>query len=639
MDLKRQSFILLGTLALLIIMSMMVSAQDATQIPIVTTEDPNSGEIAPPTVEGSDNTAPEATSQPEGTEAVSQIDTNVINSSCPVAVQDAFTATELICTGLAAGEGCIGNGSVSTTFGAEVEGLDFASPNDRVRLASIDQLTLSSTESWTVVTGRLELETKAGNPVPTDMILFGDVTLSDAGSAASEGARNATVIAERGMNVRRTPANDGVVVWQLQGGEEVTVTGISADRVWIRIVIPNEFQGTGWVYAPYLEVDGGDETLPVVNENSPVPNLVPAEFGAMQSLELLSASTPAECGEGLPDSGMMLQSPSGTSSDLRFQVNGVIIEFNGTIFMRAQASRALIVYILEGQAALIDADGNRLGGVMNEELSAPLDANLVPSGAFTADNYNAEALAGLPTRLLPRAIAFGLEPIEEPETSNVAFPTNTPEGFAPVGETSGGSSDCTLTAPNEARNIRSGPSTLYEVVGSLEANASVRAVGQAIGELNYTWYQTDLSGWIRSDSVTVSEGCASLPVVATPPPPPATATPSGPSLSSSILPAFSCAAGATANTASATSNGSETSIAIGGTWTVSAGTTVTITTQGGQLRPEFGDFIQLQGEDGTLIAGSGQSSSLRFTFTESRTFIARFSAGNGDLVIIAVACE
>src|SRR5688500_2096076 len=141
MDLKRQLFIVLGTLAFLVILSVMVSAQDATQIPIVTTEDPNSGEIVPPTSDGSsDVDSPESTVAPEGTEAVSSIDTNIITSTCPVAVQDAFTATGEICTGLAAGEGCIGNGSVSTTFGAEVTGLDFGSPDDRVRLASIDQL-------------------------------------------------------------------------------------------------------------------------------------------------------------------------------------------------------------------------------------------------------------------------------------------------------------------------------------------------------------------------------------------------------------------------------------------------------------------------------------------------------------------
>jgi hypothetical protein len=356
----------------------------------------------------------------------------------------------------------------------------------------------------------------------------------------------------------------------------------------------------------------------------------------MQALELLSASTPAECGEGLPDSGMILQSPSGTSSDLRFQVNGVIVEFNGTIFMRAQAERSLIVYILEGQAALVDDNDARLGGVANEQLSVPLDANLQPSGAFAADNYNAAALASLPVRLLPRAIAFGIEPIEEAPASSSGFVTSTPEGetAAPV-ETG----DCILTAPNEARNIRTGPGTLYEVQRSLAPNETVRATGQAIGELNFTWYQTDTGGWIREDSVEASAGCDSLPLVETPEPPAATATPSGPSLSSPTFPAFTCARGATANTASATSNGSDFSIAIGGTWSVSAGTTVIIAAQGGQLRPEFGDFIQLQGEDGTFIAGSGENTSLRFTFTESRTFIARFSAGNGDLVVISVSCE
>jgi uncharacterized protein YgiM (DUF1202 family) len=639
MDFKRQSILMLGTIAFLVALSVIVSAQDPTQIPIFpdTTE-----ESAAPGIEAPDtpitNQLPEATADPESTESV--LDTVTTVSTCPVAVQDAFTATELICTGLASGEGCIGNGSVDATFGAEVTGLSFADPNDRVRLSSLDQLTLNSSEAWTVVAGRLDLETKTGNAVAADMLLFGDVTVTDAGRAAASGAANATVIAQRGMNVRRTPGNDGVVVWQLQGGEEITVTGITADRVWIRMLIPNEFAGTGWVYAPYLEVEGGVEALPVVTANSPVPDLAPPEFGPMQSLELLSATTPEECGTDLPDSGMLIQSPSGTASDLRFQINGVIIEFNGTLFIRAQAGRALTVFIFEGQAALIDAQGNRLGGVANERLSAPLDDNLAPSGAFVADNFDSEgpAVQGLPLQLLPRVIAFGLAPIEEIATVNTGFVTSTPEGntSAPLVETS---TECILTAPNETRNVRSGPSTLYEIVRTLQPGETVRAVGQAIGELNYTWYVTDTGGWLREDSVTVSDGCTALSLVETPPPPPATATPSGPSLSSSVLPAFTCAAGTTPNTSSMTSNGSNLFVTIGGTWSVSAGTSVIFTTQGGQLRPEFGDFIQLIGEDGSFIAGSGENRSLRHTFTESRSFTANFSAGNGDLVVMAASCE
>jgi uncharacterized protein YgiM (DUF1202 family) len=642
MNWKRQSLLMIGTIAFLVIMSLVVSAQDPTQIPTLPDETEESAApgigIQPPdnpvTVE-----EPEATADPESTEeAVTETITTV--STCPIGVQDAYTATELICTGLASGEGCIGNGSVSTTFGAEVTGLSFANANDRVRLSSIDQLTLSSSSAWSVVSGRLELKTKVGNTVAADFLLVGDVTLSDSGRAAATGAANATVIAQRGMNVRRTPANDGVVVWQLQGGEEVTVTGITADRVWIRIVIPNEFAATGWAYAPYLEVEGGVEVLPVVTANSEVPDLAPPEFGSMQSLELLSAVTPDECGASEPDSGMLIQSPSGTAESLRFQINGVIIEFNGTIYVHAQAGSALNVDILEGSASIIDAQGSTLGGVVNERLSAPLDENLAPSGAFTASNYDAADFENLPIRLLPRVIAFGFEPIDEAPVNTGGFVTSTPVGGSsePVVQTS---SECTLTAPNEVRNIRSGPSTLYEVVRTLQPNESVRAVGQAIGEAGLVWYQTDTGGWLREDSVSTSDECTILQVVETPPPPAATATPvvTGPSLSSPQLPAFACGVGATPNTASATSNGSELYVTIGGTWSVSAGTTVIITTQGGQLRPEFGDFIQLVGEDGTEIAASGENHSLRFTFTESRTFNIRFSAGNGDLVVMAASCE
>jgi hypothetical protein len=91
--------------------------------------------------------------------------------------------------------------------------------------------------------------------------------------------------------------------------------------------------------------------------------------------------------------------------------------------------------------------------------------------------------------------------------------------------------------------------------------------------------------------------------------------------------------------ASGTSNGSDFTIALGGTWTATAGTIATFSTQGGQLRPEVGDYIQIIDENGTFIAGSDQGRTLQVTFDQTRNFFARFSAANGDVVIMEVVCN
>lgn len=638
--------------------SVTVSAQtDPTPIPVLPeeTEDsaaPSAPGIAPPVVVQpviATTEEPEATAEPS-VDTPSEITVNTA-PVCPAAVQDAFTATEILCSDVGSGEACIGNGSVESDFGADVSSA-FAQANDRVRLNSLDQLTITSGNAWSVVRAQIELATTDGGDIATGtMFAYGNVTLVDTGRIAGAGAQNGTVIAQRGMNVRRTPENSGVAVWQLQAGEQVNVTGISADDEWIRIIIPNEFAGTGWVYAPYIQVDGGTETLATVDVNSPQPDLAPPEFAPGQSFELLSGDTPEDCGEDVPDSGLLLQSPSGTPDAIRIEINGVEIQVNGTVFIQAQAERSLQVSVLEGEATAI-ADDATVSATVDNRISVPLDSNLNPSGAPQSETFNSEDLVAVPTRLLPRQIILGLAPIDvelaaeetsddaEEEDSNTGFGTPAP---SPVPE------ECRLTAPDEVRNIRGGPSTEFPVVGVLQANEDIVGVGQALGQLNLTWFQTATGGWLRIDTITPSASCANLPMVEAPPLPEPTSTPSAEetaetptndgeaSLSSSVLPALAC--DGTAITGSASSDGAALFVEIGGTWTVAAGTSVTFTTQGGMLRPELGDLIQLIAEDDSVIAGSGEGRSLTVDFANDATFTARFSAANGDTVVMAASCN
>lgn len=640
----------IGILTLLIIligllttMPMTLSAQDSepTSIPVLpaSTEDsaaPSAPDIAPPVVPQTNNAEstvePEATAvvDPDGDDTPLELPINT-EGLCPVAVQDSFTATEILCSDISSGEACIGNGTVDSVFGADV-GASFSQANDRVQLTSLDQLTLTSGSTWTVIRAQVELATTDGGDIATGTLFaYGNLILTDTGRIASGGAQNGTVIAERGMNVRRTPGNDGVAVWQLQGGQEILVTGISADREWIRIVIPNDFAGTGWVYAPYIQVDGGDETLAIVDASSPVPDFAPPEFAPAQSFELASALTSEDC--DAPASGLLLQSPSGTPDALRIQINSAEVQVNGTVFIQAQAGEVLHVSVLEGQATVIFGDSQAVANI-NNRINVPLDINLVVNGAPQSEPFDPSELADIPTRLLPRQIAFGITAIDETVTSDTTE-SDTSTISAPVA--------CTLTAPNAVRNIRSGASTEFPITQVLEANQSVTAVGQANGQLNLIWYQTDTGGWIRIDTVDVTGDCSTLATVETPPLPEPTAEAQDDStttismLSASELAELTC--DGTTITGSTTSDGTDTSVEIGGTWTASAGTTATFSSQGGLLRPEFGDLIKLIAEDGSEIAGSGEGRSLSITFETDTTFTARFSAANGDVVLMAVSCE
>jgi len=658
----RPFFALLSLLLMLILLP--VSAQDQppplpptvtpTPIPIIpaVTEDTSAPSlpVTAPTITPT-QIPQDAAVQPEVTAeagADSAPDTlPPVESTCPTLVQPAFTATQQICSGINPGQVCVGNGSVSSVPNAEIESFSFAQPGDITAFTNLDELSLRTSSSpnsvWAVVNGSLQLASTDGDTVAnTQTLIFGDVTISDTGQQVSGTAQSGTVLAQRGMNVRRSPQNSGVVVWQLSAAQEIIVTGRTPDLQWLRIEIPSRFGGVGWVFAPFIEVAGGDETLPFVNADSPPPQLEAPDFGPMQSFTLLSATTPETCGPDIPDSGLLLQSPSGLPDAARVRINDVELQFNGTMFVQAQANAAMRISVLEGEVAAI-TDANPVNATVGSRIIVQLNANLEANSAPTVTTFNIAELAALPIQLLARQFALDTEFTGEAQTqSDSSADTDTTQtepggGFGTPPPTAT-PAICTLTAVGQVRNVRSGPSTEFPVSSVLQPGERVRGIGQNSDTFNFTWYQTE-SGWIRFDTVDSTEACINLPQAAAPPLPQPTATPtpdaSSPGLTSSEL-GDVCAQGSVS--ASRSSDGTTLALQLGGMWTANAGTTVTFSTQGGQLRPELGDFIQLNTTDGMVIARSNDGRTLSVTFTETTTFTANFSAGNGDLVVMSATC-
>lgn len=66
---------------------------------------------------------------------------------------------------------------------------------------------------------------------------------------------------------------------------------------------------------------------------------------------------------------------------------------------------------------------------------------------------------------------------------------------------------CVVTGRNT--NIRSGPSTSNNIVGTLAAGTTANVTGQSADVNGAVWYQID-QGWVRSDVVIVSGDCSSV---------------------------------------------------------------------------------------------------------------------------------
>ncbi|HEX2906211.1 MAG TPA: hypothetical protein VHO69_05080 [Phototrophicaceae bacterium] len=88
----------------------------------------------------------------------------------------------------------------------------------------------------------------------------------------------------------------------------------------------------------------------------------------------------------------------------------------------------------------------------------------------------------------------------------------TPE--AVTSDTTNTTGNCTVAAANaQGTNVRRAPSTAAEVVLSLTGDMSREPVGQFTSADGFVWFQLSEGSWVRSDAVTSTGACATLPLV------------------------------------------------------------------------------------------------------------------------------
>jgi hypothetical protein len=368
--------------------------------------------------------------QPAAPADTSQPAAPTLSRTCPAQVAAAFNAARLICENLQDGQACLGNGIVEAA--ARVEGAALAQPADRRALTDFTSLRLRTLDTenglLTVLAARPRMLTVNNQLVNVLLIAFGDVTLADDADVVQEvaGQRTGRVIADFGLNIRRRPDGGSDVLWQLRPGETVTVTGRLADRSWVRVVIPNGFGTPGWVYAPYLEVAGGIETVAVVDVNTPAPTPVPQqtpEFANMQALLISSRDVDPACADA-PNSGLLLQTPDGVAARVRTRINKVIVEFNGTLFIRSQPNASFSAIVLEGEARFV-ANGFPSEAVAGLEVIVGVDGQSQAVSAPVPDTYDPVLIRNLPVALLGRPVVLPV--VEAPSAPEAAAsPTTEP---------------------------------------------------------------------------------------------------------------------------------------------------------------------------------------------------------------------
>lgn len=424
----------------------------------------------------------------------------ILGQECPFLQHESFDALAQACGELATGQICYGAPALFAQTIAD--GRSFGMSGDILGADEVVFLS-ATTEDNTWGSAKLELNGYAPDtwsPVPYRLIVFGNALVTNLGQeGVTIPTADMVVIATEGANVRSGPSTDFRVIQPLPDGAIVKATGRTEDGAWLRVQMRDG--QNGWLTT--AAVNGDIDDLPIVNIDSPAPNRIYAPF---QALQLESGVSDAPC-DGAPESGLLLQ-VTDPGQQLALMVNDVMIETNGTLFLQAQTDLGVVVNVIEGVAFVIVGEARRYITAGSRMLVSIADDEQIGVPSLP-EPYNYSVMLALPIQLLPRTVAVGLDI----RTLLTPMPSN---GNSPL-EGMLLSDKCRITTGRGGANLRSGPGTIYPVVGVIGFRESAEPDGRAIGIDGAPWWRLTVGVWVRQDTTVFGGDCVSVPQVPVPP--------------------------------------------------------------------------------------------------------------------------
>jgi len=331
--------------------------------------------------------------------------------SCPTIIQNALTNTDAFCQAAGRNQACYGHVALEASPQPDVTDFQFGQMGDIVNVASISSLRLSPLDTdqgeWGVVLMRVQAnlpDTLPGQNVT--MMLFGDTEIRNAAASVSEQSTPTIEMSiAQAANIRVGPNTNSSVLTSFAAGTPITANGRLADNSWIRIVLPDFAQGTGWVFAPLVSGTDAVETLKIVETDAP-------EFGPMQAFYLTTGIGDSGCKEA-PESGMLVQTPEGAST-INLTINEVQVELASTVYFQARRGEHFSAMPIEGSVRFTHGDDSKTA-VAGSWINIPIDDDFQPSGAIEDPmGYDDENFDALPVHLMEREIDIA-ESLDEDE--------------------------------------------------------------------------------------------------------------------------------------------------------------------------------------------------------------------------------
>lgn len=273
--------------------------------------------------------------------------------TCESVVRDALRMVGSACVGLGQNEACYGNARVQLIPRDDVQILSFENAGDTVPLQEIRALYTDAYDpernTWGVALMTVLADLPENSSETMTFMLLGDAAIEDATVPGVVCRANNS--SPSTINVRSGPSTDNPVLFQADPGDNLAVTGLTADG-WLRV---QSEAGTAWTSADFYELSCPDEQrLPTVSPDDIVSN------SPMQVIRL--DSNPDSFCSDAPN-GLLIQSPEGQRANII--INGVEMSFASAGFINIDEN-GLNVTGLAGEIEVTVPEGARAGDFETE---------------------------------------------------------------------------------------------------------------------------------------------------------------------------------------------------------------------------------------------------------------------------------
>jgi hypothetical protein len=264
-------------------------------------------------------------------------------AACTALTNAAMQRTRQFCNRLNRDFACYGNDAVDASARTSVIDFQFEHPGDISKVSAFESIQVSGMderlEEWGVVLMKLRANIPQASPQAVSVMLFGSVSLENAGFAAEP--VSVTLNRMFSLDLYEEPAYGSDIVYSGEVGDSLLAHEQSADGSWLYVELPDTDNQMGWVRTSGVMSEGNLTALPEYTGE--------AAYQPMQAVYLSDNQSGDGTCDAFPTDGMLIQTPDGIA-EVTLLINEVSIELGSTAFVEISQPRQMTFSLLEGHS-------------------------------------------------------------------------------------------------------------------------------------------------------------------------------------------------------------------------------------------------------------------------------------------------